>query len=66
MTLLFYLKPSNDMIVGPHQWAPEFQWGGELKRKKKKTIKEQRSERYKFLSKDDEEIIIALLKFLDD
>lgn len=66
MTLLFYLKPSNSMIVGPHQWVPEFQWGEGLKRKKKKTIKEQRIERYKFLNKDDEEIIIALLKFLDD
>lgn len=66
MTLLYYLKPSNSMIVGPHEWAPEFQWGEKLVRKKRKTKKEKIREKIERITRDDDEIILSLLKLLDD
>lgn len=66
MTILYYFKPSNASIVGPYRWAPELEWGEGLVKKKRKTKKDRIREKIEKITRDDDEIILSLLKLLDD
>ena len=66
MTLLFYLKPANEMIVAPHEWdQPEGLYEPYEEKKKRKRYKigtiKQIEEGKRLSRKDEEEILILFM-----